>query len=240
MRELPLEGAEPERSRAAGWVVSAAVHGGLAVLLLMIKVAPVEEVSRWVEMAVSEAKPPPPPPEPEPPKPEPPKPTLRKVAVQMPVTPPEPDAAPPPDTPTQSMRRVQGLSTTSFAKGSGSGLQQRAGTSLTTKAGPETKGIDEAKVSWAAATAAPKCPKPALETPAAVKKAAVQGSVEVLLDVGSDGRVSSVRVTRSLSAEADAACVTAWSSVKCTPGKVGADVVAVAGLPHTCTFRAVE
>jgi protein TonB len=240
MRELPLEGADRERSRAAGWLVSAAVHAGLAGLLLMIKVAPVEEVSRWVEMAVATPKPAPPPPEPEPPKPEPPKPKPRRVAVPMPVTPPEPEVAPPPDQPTQSLRRVQGLSSRSFVKGAGTGLTVRAGTSLTTKAGPETMGVEEAGVSWAAATAAPKCPKPALETPAAVKKAGLQGSVEVVLDVGADGRVGDVRVTRSLSPEADAACVAAWASVKCSAGKVGNDAVAVTGLPHTCTFRAVE
>lgn len=236
MKHLPLEGGGRERSRAAGWVVSVGVHVLLGSMLLALKVAPVDQVKRWVEMAVTET-PPKPPPAPEPPKPEAPKPKPRKTAVHLPVTPPEPDVAPPPDQPTQSLRRVQGLSQTSFVKGAGTGLSARAGTSLTVKAGAETMAVEEAAVSWAAASVAPRCPKPVLETPPSVKKAGLQGSVEVMMDVGSDGLVSGVRVTRTLSAEADAACVAAWSSVKCTAGKQGDAAVAVTGLPHTCTFK---
>ena len=83
-------------------------------------------------------------------------------------------------------------------------------------------------------------PKPALMVPESIRKAGVHGSVEVLLDVGADGKVGDVRVVKPLHAEADAACVSAWESVRCAAGRLGESPVGVTGLPHTCTFRLVE
>lgn len=238
-RALPLATEEGGRGRVSGWVVSVVVHVGLALLLLAVRAAPPQAVRQWVEMAVAEAPPPEAEPPPPPPEPDKPKPKPRKVDFTPEPVPTDP-TPPPPDTPTQSVRRVQGLNSASFAPGSGSGLQVRAGTSLGVKATKETLTTEEAKVSWAAASTPPKCPRPALEAPASVKKAGLQGSVELLLDIGLDGRVESVRVTRPLHPDADAACVAAWSGVRCTPGRVGDAPVAIAGLPHSCTFRVVE
>ena len=238
MKHLPLSGAEPAQGRLSGLVISVGLHVVVGALLLTLKIAPVEELKEWVEMRVAATPPPPPPP---PPAPEPEKAKPRKVAVALPRTPPEPDPTPPPpEAPTQAVRRVQGLNANSFLPGGNSGLSVRAGTSLSTKAGPESMGVDEAGISWAAASVAPRCPKPALETPKGVKAAGIQGKVELLLDVGVDGAVTSVVVTRSLSADADAACVAAWQGVRCTPGKRGEDRVAITGLPHSCTFKVIE
>ncbi len=239
-RELPLGSEDTSQGRASGWLVSLVVHLGIAGCLALVQVAPPQAVRRWVEMVVTEtpeAEPEPPPPPPEPELPKPPRPP--KV-VEYTAEPTLPDPVAPPDTPTQSVRRVQGLNSASFLPGSGSGVAARAGTSLTVKATEETMTREEATVSWAAATSPPRCPRPALEAPATVKKAGIQGSVEVLLDVGADGKIDAARVTRPLHPDADAACLAAWSAVRCTPGKVGNDAVGVAGLPHTCTFRAVE
>lgn len=239
MRHLPLSGAEPDRGRFSGVVISVALHVLVGALLLTLKIAPVEDLKQWVEMTVAAPPPPPPPP---PPVPEPEKPQPRKAAVALPRTPVEPDPTPPPppDGPTQAVRRVQGLNTSSFLPGGNSGLSVRAGTSLSTKAGSETMGVEEAAISWAAASAAPRCAKPALETPKSVKAAGLQGKVELLLDVGAEGTVTSVSVTKSLSPDADAACVAAWNGVRCTPGKRGDAKVAITGLPHSCTFKVIE
>lgn len=235
MKHLPLSGAEPERGRLSGAAISVILHVAIGAFLLTLQIAPVEKLTQWAEMTVA----PPPPEAPQPPPPEPEKPKPRKLSVPLPNTPPDP-TPPPPDAPTQAVRRVQGLNTNSFLPGGNSGLSVRAGTSLSTKAGSETMGLDEAAISWAAASAAPKCPRPALETPKSVKASGLQGKVELLLEVGSDGSVSSVVVTRSLSPDADAACVAAWKSVRCTPGKRGDERVAVTGLPHSCTFKVIE
>ncbi len=237
-RSLPLDRPEPGRGRLSGWVLSLGVHAGLAALLALVQVAPAGAVGRWVEMVVTET----PEPEPEaskPPEPEKQKPEPRKVQVQVEPTEPDP-VPPPPDQPTQSVRRVQGLNPNSTMPGTNGGFSARVGTSLTTKAGPETMKPAEATVSWAAASVVPKCPKPALVVPESIRKAGVHGSVEILLDVGADGRPTDVRVVKPLHAEADAACVSAWESVRCASGRLGDVPVAVTGLPHTCTFRVVE
>ena len=235
---MPLDRAEPGRGRISGWAVSLGVHVGLGGLLALIQVAPAGAVGRWVEMVVTET----PEPEAEPPKPaepEKPKPEPRKVQVR--VEPAEPDPVPPPpDLPPQSARRVHGLNPNSMVPGTNGGFSARVGTNLTTKAGPETMKPEEAAVSWAAASVAPKCPKPALTVPESIRKAGVHGSVEILLDVGADGRVADVRVVKPLHAEADVACVSAWESVRCAAGRLGESPVGVTGLPHTCTFRLVE
>lgn len=239
MKHLPI-GTDREngRGRWSGALLSFLLHGAAAGALLALQVPEAAAVKQWVEMAVTEPKEPPkpPPPPPEPPKP-PPKPRVVQHSREVP--PPEP-TPPPPDVPTQSLHRVQGLSSTSFMPGSGTGLAVRAGTTLSAPATEETIGIEQAAVAWSAASVAPKCPKPFVAVPPAFKSSGVEGSVEVMLDIGIDGTVEAATVSRSLAPDADAACLAAWQTIRCKPAKQGDSIVAVTGLPHTCTFRVIE
>jgi len=187
-----------------------------------------------------EAPPPPPPP---PPPPEPKKPPATRAApvpFQETTAAPPPEAAPPPTN--RPVRRVTGLSATSFAPGSGSGLQVNAGTTLAGASGSERMTLDEAAVAvpFAAVTTQPRCPRPALTVPDAVREAGIEGTVRVVFDVAADGRVRDVRLTGGLHPDADAACVAAWAAVRCRPGQQGDTPVTVTQMPYLCTFKAVE
>lgn len=238
--------------RASAGILSVLVHvAGAGVLVLKPEAA--QKAATWVEMTVVEPKPPPPPPPPEPEKPpEPPKPEKKKVApkeikfeeIKPPEPQPAPEAAPPPE---RVVRRVQGLSASSFAAGGTTGLTVRAGNTTTVAAGPETMSLDEAKGPWvprpySSVTEAPKLKwqPPALVVPDEAKQAKAQGVVEVKLDVGPDGSVLKVVVVKDLGFGTGAACVDAWRQSKWKPGEVDGQAVAVAGIPKICTIRPEE
>lgn len=242
--ELPFERPSPWLSalRVGALGLSVAFHGALA--WYAMQDAPVKEKKEtWVEMAVVQTPPPPPPP---PPPPEPPKPKPKLKPVDFKDTVKEPPKTPPPESapPEQrKVRRVQGLSSTSFAQGSGTGFDARAGTTLGVGAGKETLSIDEAarSVSYASATTQPKLvQKP--ENPPTPEGVIARGEklvVEVLLDLDETGRV--IRVTlkpgtapSGLGAEDE--CIAAWKKARYAPARQGDTPVGVTGIPQRCVF----
>ena len=76
--------------------------------------------------------------------------------------------------------------------------------------------------------------------PDAVKEAELEGSVSVVVDIGVNGAVTAVRITKSLSPEADDACVRSWMNAKFKPGKQGDTAVPVVNFPRRCRFKAIE
>lgn len=227
--------------RVGGLGLSIAFHAALA-WYAMQEAPKKEKKETWVEMAVVETPPPPPPPPP-PPEPEKPKPKpvdFKDTVKEPPKTPP-PESAPPPEP--RKVRRVQGLSASSFAAGSGTGLDARAGTTLGTSAGKETLSIDEAarSVSYAATTTQPRLKvKPAEPaTPEAVVAKGEKVEVYVILDLDETGRVTRVvlkpgSVSSGLGAEE--ACIEAWKRARYTPALQGDTPVGVTGIPQRCVF----
>ncbi len=207
-----------------------------------------EKADTWVEMTVVQPPPPPPVqevvveplPPPEAPKPKPkPKPVPEKVEFKDTTKQPQPEDAPPTKKP---VRRVVGLSASSFAEGSGNGVSARAGTTLGSGSKTDTMSIEEAatSVAYGAVTTRPKCSQPPLEVPESVIEAEVEGQVKIVFDVDGTGKVRNVRVTRKLHPGADAACVSAWTQARCKPGQQGSDAVTVTNMPYYCTFKAIN
>jgi periplasmic protein TonB len=210
-------------------VSSLAVHGGLA---LAFGDPPAREPAPVFVAAKVIPPRPPLPPEPvvEAAPPPPPKPEPKKAAeIAAPPAPASPETVAP-------RRVVQGLSASSFAPGSG--VAVRAGNTLSVAAEGPGAALD-AIPSFAAAVERPKCRRPPLSIPDSVRRDRVEGLVGILFDVGADGRVSNVRVTDSLTPDADAACVSAWSGTHCKPGTDGTVAVPVADMPFTCRFEAI-
>jgi len=189
---------------------------------------------QWVEMSVVENPPPePPPPDPEP-TPQPP-----------PQPPPTPQAvAEPPPPPQRQLQRIQGLSAQSFAQNSGTGLTVRAGTTVAVEATDETLTIDEAAnsaVPYTSATTQPRLiERPPLNVPAEVIEQGIEGVVKLVIDIDTEGNVSSTRITRSLSTQADESCQASWRQARFKPGMQDETPVAIQGLPRTCRFQQVE
>ncbi len=200
----------------------------------------------WVEMAVAVVEPEPAPqpvpepePEPEPvpePEPIPEDPEVVEFEPEVEEAPdPQPDPKPVP-------RVVQGLQASSFAEGSGTGLNVRAGTTTSAKATSETMGLDEATesavVPFVSVTKPPKVRyKPTLEVPESVIAAQLQGRVEILLTIGADGLVQAIEVVSSLHPDADAACVTAMKKSRWKPGTRDETPVIVQSVPYSCRFE---
>ena len=245
MSTYPWE--EDDRTRIRGMVgliLAVLLHGAFAWAIAQIK--PLERIEEvWVEMTMVEDAPPEEPPPPEQlPEPEPQKeaPKQRRAPVDFEdtvdqVTPDAPEDAPP-DKP---VRRIQGLSASSFAPGAGTGFSVNAGTSLKTKATDEKMEIEEATVRFSAVTSQPKLRwKPALVVPEAVKEARITGIVEVVLALNTAGEVIDVEVTRSLGYGADKACIDAWKQARFKPAMQGSDAVGVRNVPYRCRIEAVE
>jgi outer membrane biosynthesis protein TonB len=227
LKNLPL--GQAQKGRIGPLTISVGLHVILALGLLALKIPEVTRPATWVEMVVA--------PEPVP---EPPPPVPTRVAVAAPVRPQEalePVAEP---EPTPAVRRVHGLSSSSFLKGSGTGLSVRAGNSRGVGASSELMGLDEAGVAWTAVSAMPKCRKPDMSAPQEVRASGIEGTVEVLLDVYEHGTVVRGVVVESLSPEADAACLAAWKQTRCDAAKMADAPVAVREVPFRCTFQAMD
>jgi TonB family protein len=244
--ELPFEdnGWGTQARRGFGLVIALLLHAGAAWGIAQIR--PIERVKElWLEMTVlePEAAPPPPPPLPEPevkpdrsPKP------LTPVDFQKTVEEPPPEAQPVEENPVeQPVRRVQGLSASSFAPGSASGFSVRAGTSMRTGATDDLMSLDEAIVPYSAATVQPKIrSKPPMVVPEAARLARIEGVIEVLVDLDEEGSVLSVRVLSGLGAAIDEACVQAWKQASFKPAMQGDRAVGVRNAPYRCRVEAVQ
>jgi periplasmic protein TonB len=210
----------------------------------------VKKASEWVEMTVASPPkpPPPPPPEAEPPKPEPPKPKEKK-AVKFEETKPVEAPPPPPDAPPPStervVRRVQGLSASSFANTGAGGFQVKAGNTVATKASGDK--LDPADAAWQSRpyTAVAVAPKlkwnpGAFEVPDEAKEAKVEGTVTVKLDLDPTGKVVRVTVVNDLGHGTGAACAEAWKKSQWKPAEQDGEAVAVLGVPQKCTVQIEE
>ncbi|MBM4391248.1 MAG: energy transducer TonB [Deltaproteobacteria bacterium] len=221
----------------AGIGLSMALHGGLATWIAL-QPQQLARAAQWVEMSV--AQPPPPPPPPPPPEPEPPKPKAKAEPVKFKEI--NPVEAPPVETPPPAARRVvkmQGLAANSFAQGSGTGLDVRAGTTVGTRATSDTMSIDEARGarSYASVTTPPRVRVRAqMEVPREAQDNDVEGEVKVLLDLGADGSVTLVRVLSDLGFGTGEACAAAWKRSRFVPAQQHGQPVAVTGMPQVCTI----
>lgn len=205
----------------------------------------VEKVEEWVEMTVlaPPEPPPPPPPPPEVPKPKKKKKKPKKVRAEQTTEkpPPEADAGEVQDE--KPVRRIQGLSASSFGTGSGTGFSVRAGTSLGVAATDETMSLDEAAnaVAYGAVAERPKCRKPNTRAPESAVDDELQGTVEVLFDVKSDGSVVNVRILKGIRADVDRNCIRAWSTVQCKPGRLlDNSPVMVTDMRYLCTYKGID
>lgn len=245
-----------ERTHWIALPASIGIHVGLAWMLTQIPNEPLPPKAEWMEMMVVEVEkeePVPPPPEPEPeieePPPEPkPKPKPKPKKIDFEDIPPEPveeaPAEPPPPT-KKKVQRVQGLSASSFANDGNTGLTVRAGTTLNTQATSKTIDIEEAKestaISYAAATTQPRLKKrPPLDIPKSVIDAGIEGTVQIVIDIDSEGLVSDARILKSLTPEADAACLESWMQAKFSPATQGDEPVSVTNFPRRCRFKAMN
>lgn len=219
-------------------MLSIGFHVVLA-LFFAVNPEPAKRAAQWVQVAVQQKAPPPEPPKAEPAKPEPPKPkpAPKPVAfkdIPPAPTPPPPDiaAAPPP------RRIVQGLSANSFSATSTSGLSVRAGNTTQVAAEGAGLSLDEARAprAWAAVTTRPKMNfRPVFEAPDDARKANIEGTVQVRLDIDESGKVTSVKVvSAALGYGVEEACVAAWKRSTWKPAMQDGAPVAITGMPQTC------
>jgi protein TonB len=221
--------------------------GALGLLLLGLAWAAsqplvVQKTEHWMEVMVTRPPPPPPPP-PEPPKPaEPPKPKPKPKAVQfdeMKLKPP-PDQPPPPVEPPKPVRRVQGLSASSFAPGSGTNLAVNAGNTVQVAASKDKMNLDEANGPLVARsyTAVSKLPRliyaPQMVVPPDAQKNHIAGVMPVHVDIDDKGRVTAVHVESDLGFGTKEACENAWKASKWKPGEQDGVPVPVRGIPDSC------
>ena len=203
---------------------------------------------QWIEMAVVEA-PPPPPPEPEvlETKPPPPQPRARQpVPIDFKETVPE---APTPEEqrprPRRAVRQIQGLSARSFAQGSGTGLQVRAGTTTGVAASDELMDLDEATsfspLPVSTVTTQPRhCTRPPVQVPQEAIDAEYEGTIRMTLDLDIQGHVTSVAFLERAGFGVEQACRAAALQIRCKPAQQNGQPVPVTGMPHRCTIKAID
>ncbi len=156
----------------------------------------------------------------------------------------EPPPPPPPEE-IRPRRVVQGLSTNSFAKGSGTGLSARAGTTLATEATDETMGLDEdpawAKAAYASVTTKPKVRAlPRLDVPQDAIDAELEGTWTIYVDIDEEGRVTAVRMKGTVGFGIDEECIAKWRSTRWKPGLRDGEPIAVTNIPMKCTIKALD
>jgi len=228
--------------------LSVAFHVGLA-FFLVNRPPPAHAEAQWVEMAIVEPEPPPEP-EPEPelelekeqPKPPEPLPEAEPVAFEETVkeAPPEPA-----EQPKRRIRRIQGLSQSSFSTGSGTNLAVRAGTTTAVAATDVTMDIGEAAdfelLPVASVTTQPRgCTKPPVAVPAEAIEAEYEGTIRMTLDLDAKGRVIGVHFLDRAQYGVEGACRAAALKIRCKPARTDGQPVPVSGMPHRCTIRALD
>jgi len=236
-------------TRSAAIPASIGVHLFFAWWLVQAHVLEPKAEEQWVEMAFVE---PPPPPEPLPTEPEPtpepeplPKPKAKPVDIKEIVETPEvaPEAAPEP--PPRQPRRIQGLSASSFAKGSGTGLTVRAGTTTAAKATDELIGIDDATgfdpLPIASVSRLPRLRyKPPVKVPDEAAAAGIEGELELLLDLDNKGRVTKAVVNGELGFGIEEACQAAARRMRYAPAVLDGNAVPVTGVKFRCEIKAID
>jgi protein TonB len=200
----------------------------------------------WIEMAVYEE----PVPEPEPVEPEPievePDPVEPEPIVPVPENPEVidfKDIEPPPKEKPPTRRVVQGLSASSFAANSGTGLQVRAGTTVQTRATDELMKIEEAPaVHFSAVTDPPKLrgAAPAIRVPKAAIEAGIEGSWTVYVSIDASGQTIAAELTEPIGYGIDEACTNAWKRSRWKAGLKNEIPIAVNRIPMKCTIRALD
>ncbi|MBN1335242.1 MAG: energy transducer TonB [Deltaproteobacteria bacterium] len=220
--------------------VSVALHL-LAALLLVRQPVEARPEAEWIEMAIHQPAPAPPAPPPPVERPR----TRSKAPDPVPFSETVKEATTPDRPPPPAVRRIQGLSASSFAQGSGTGLSVRAGNTLAVPAGPETADIGEvdagALLPVTSVTTQPRaCSKPPVEVPKEAIDASVEGSWRMVLDLDAQGRVTSVRFLDIPTYGLEEACRAAALRIRCRPARKDGVPVAVTGMPHRCTVRALD
>ena len=240
--------AQPSSQRmasSAGILVTIGLHAAAA-LALALNPGLAKKAVTWVEMTVAE--PPPaeaPPPEPEAPKEKakPKKKAPKSVAIEQTAEQEAPDPAPDVPPEKQPLRRVQGLSASSFAPGAGTGLAVRAGN--TTAIAADGKGMDlseATKFTTRPASAVAVQPKlswqpSALTVPAEAEAARAQGAIEVRFDVDGTGKVVNMELLRDIGFGTGTSCMDAWRRSTWKPGTHQGEPVTVTGIRKVCTVR---
>lgn len=217
--------------------LSLGVHALIALLFFGTATA-AQKADEWVEVAIAKPPPPPPPPvQPEPPKPKP-KPVAFKDTVKAPPL----DVAPPPEAAKPRVIR-QGLTMNSFGTTGTTGLSVRSGN---TTAAAAVKGGPEGAEGWVGqpyydvATQPVLLDKPDLEITDEARKAAIEGTITVSVDIDDKGRPVKVRVVKGLGYGLDENCVAAWMKTRWKPGRSGDQAVAITGIPQKCLVQALQ
>ncbi len=143
------------------------------------------------------------------------------------------------------MRRIQGLSARSFAQGSGTGISVRAGTTTGVAASDDIMTITQADtfqgLPITAVTTQPRnCSRPPVSVPQEAIDNQVEGTLRMLLELDAHGRVTSVSFTNHLGYGTEGACREAALKIRCRPARQGDTAVAVTGMPHRCTIKALD
>ncbi len=218
----------------------------LFALYLATRPPPAHAEVTWVEMAVVEPPAPDPPAEPEPePEPEPEsEPELDAVAFEDALPEAELEARPEPE-PERVVRRIQGLSASSFATGSGTGVAVRRGTTTGTAAGDETMDLGDddpfVLVPVASVTTQPKnCTRPPVEVPKEAIEAEYEGTIRMVLDLDERGRVFRVAFQDRAEHGVEEACQAAALRMRCKPARKDGVPVSITGMPHRCTIKAID
>ena len=238
------------------WIrlVALPVSIGFHVLLAMVILSrppPAKAEASWIEMAVVEPPAPEvvesePEPEPEPePQPEPqPEPELDAVAFDDTI----PDELAPPEPPPERrrvVRRVQGLSATSFAEGAGTGMAVRRGNTTAVAATDDTLGLDDEQefvlLPVASVTTQPTtCTRPPVQVPKEAIEAEYEGTLRMTLDLAASGSVIRVHFLDHADHGVEQACRTAALDMRCRPARKDGVPVSVTGMPHRCTIKALD
>lgn len=247
----PLESRAPKWHRHARWVASGS---SILFYLLFMSWAVKERPSyaqgeTWIEMTVYE-EPEPIEVEPEPVDPEPievePDPIEPEPIVPIPDDPEVidfKDIEPPPEEKQPPRRVIQGLSASSFAANSGTGLHVRAGTTVQTRASNELMTIEEAPaVHFSAVTEPPKLRggAPAIRVPKAAIEAGIEGSWTVYVSIDASGQTVAAELTEPIGYGIDEACANAWKRSRWKAGRKNEIPVAVNRIPMRCTIRALD
>ncbi len=219
---------------AFGIIAALLIHGGVS--LGAANMQRQQKRQTRVEMAVIKKAKPPPPPKPEPPPPKPEKPKVKPPRapkdVVKPDTPPPPNQPPPTDKPQKPVPIITGISLDSTVS-SGVGMSVRVGNTLYGDIDKE-KFVEPEEVK-------PYVPAPAYkpvktheiteepevlkevkaEMPEAAKRAGIQGTIVLKVEVKKDGSVRKVTVVKGLGYGLDEAAVAAMKKFKFKPAKKG-------------------